>query len=100
MAVGLHLLTAASNGNGTATKMVEHRFGNVNRRFSYTIYITGTFDSATVTLEGSHDNSTWVAITDASWTAAAVTNIEFYGTWLRGVVASGSGSESITMVLV
>ena len=61
---GRHLLTAASNGNGTAVKMVEHAFGNVNRRFSYTIHIYGTFDTATVTLEGSHDNVTFTAITD------------------------------------
>ena len=98
---GRHLLTAASNGNGTAEKMVEHGFGNINKRFSYTIHVYGSdFDGSTVTLEGSHDNITFTAITDASWTAAALTNIEFYGTYLRGVVASGSGSESIDMVLV
>ncbi len=97
---GLQLLSAASNGNGTAKQIVDHSRGNIGKRFSYSIYVYGNWDDATVTLEGSHDNSTFIAITNASWTANATTNIEFYGNYLRGVVASGSGAESINMVLV
>lgn len=101
MAGGLHLLDEASNGNGASKKMVEHGFGNINKRFSYSIYIYGDdFDSATVTLEGSHDNITFIPITNASWMENATTNIEFYGTYLRGVVTGGQGSETITMVMV
>jgi len=99
MAQGLHLLTNASNGNGASKRTVDHSLGNVSKRFSYAIYIYGSFGGATVTLEGSHDDSTWFPITNASWTAKATTNIEFYGNFLRGVVASGSG-ESINMVIV
>ena len=99
MAQGLHLLTAASNGNGASKQMVDHSQGNISKRFSYSIYVYGTFGGATVTLEGSHDDSTWIAITNASWTAKATTNIEFYGNFLRGVVTGGTG-ESINMVLV
>ena len=97
---GFTLLTAAANSTGTAKKIVDHAQGNIGKRFSYSIYIYGTFDGATVTLEGSHDNVTFIAITNASWTANSTTNIEFYGNYLRGKVAGGSGSESITMVLV
>ena len=76
MSEGLHLLTAAGAGNGASKKMVNHEFGNVNKRFSHSIYVYGTFGGSTVTLEGSHDNVTFIAITNASWTADATTNIE------------------------
>lgn len=99
MSQGLHLLTAAGAGNGTAKQITHHEFGNVSKRFSYSIYIYGSFGGSTVTLEGSHDNVTFIAITNASWTTDATTNIEFYGNYLRGVVTGGSG-QSVNMVLV
>ena len=99
MSQGLHLLTAASNGNGTSKRMVDHSFGNVAKRFSYSVYVFGTFGGATVTLEGSHDDSTFIEIPNASWTVNATTNIEFYGNFLRGVVTGGTG-ESINLVIV
>ena len=99
MAQGLHLLTAAGAGNGTSFQITHHELGNVSKRFSYSIYIYGTFGGSTVTLEGSHDDSTFIPITNASWTANATTNIEFYGIYLRGVVTGGSG-QSVNMVLV
>ena len=99
MSQGLHLLTAAGAGAGTAIQMVDHASGNISKRFSYSIYVYGTFGGSTVTLEGSHDNVTFIPITNASWTANATTNIEFYGNYLKGVVTGGSG-QSINMVLV
>ncbi len=96
------LLTAASNGNGTSKKMVDHAFGNIAKRFSYSVYVwtDSTFDNATVKLQGSPDDTKWFDIPNASWTADATTNIEFYGTYLRGTVDSGSGSESINLVII
>ncbi len=94
------LLTAASNGNGTSKKMVDHSFGNIAKRFSYSLYVYGTFNDATVKLQGSPDDTNWFDIPNASWTADATTNVEFYGNYLRGVVTSGLGSESINLVIV
>ena len=99
MAQGLHLLTAASNGDGASSQMVDHSMGNIAKRFSYAVYVFGNFGGATVTLEGSHDDFTFIAIPNASWTDNATTNIEFYGNYLRGVVTGGTG-ESINLVLV
>lgn len=97
---GFILLTAATNGNGTSKQIpAANERGFIPKRFSYSLYVTGTFGGATVTLEGSADDITFVAIPNASFTAASTTNIEFYGNFLRGVVTGGTG-ESIDMVLI
>lgn len=97
--MALKLLVAASNGNGSSKQLVFPEQGNVNKRYSYTVYIYGTFNSATVKLQGSPDDSNWFDIPNASWTAKATTNVEFYGIYLRGVVTGGS-SPSIDLRIV
>ena len=97
------LATTQANGTTTAVKIVEHERGQIPKRFSYGLYIFGTVDSADIKLQASHDNVTFVdisggAFTNAQWPTA--TNLEFYGNWIRVVVANGLGSESANVVMV
>lgn len=51
----------AENANGAALRVADFR--------DKTIHVSGTFD-CTVTLQGTLDGSTWVAITDGAFTDA------------------------------
>ena len=66
-----------------------------------TVYITGTFDSATVTLEASPDDgTTWAPVAGVSATAATVVTVDLVATAIRGVVAGSTTAASISMQVV
>ena len=97
------LATTQANGTTTAVKIVEHERGHIPKRFSYGLFIFGTVDSADIQLEASHDNVTFVNVAGGDFANTAwpiATNLEFYGNFIRVVVANGLGSESVNVVMV
>jgi len=77
------LLTAAANGTGSAVP------GFFTDKAS--LYVSGTFGGATVTLEASPDDgTTWVPVNGVSVTAATVLTIDLVATQVRGVVTGGT----------
>lgn len=84
----MRLLTAAAAGNGASLQV--RPIGN-KYNYLYTLYVYGTFDGATFTLEISPDNgTTWFTVPNTSVTAKSVLNVEFKSTHVRGVVTGGT----------
>lgn len=86
-------LTAA-NAAGTAIEMP----GSSDR----SVQIDGTFDSATVVLQGSNDGSTWFTLTDPqgnaiSKTSAALEMISELTRYIRPSTSGGGGSQSVNV---
>lgn len=69
-----------------------------------TAQVVGTFNGATVTLQGSLDGSNWASLTDAQGNAIAMTSAGLEAVtelvrYVRPVVTGGSGA-SITVMLM
>ena len=69
------------------------------------VQIEGTFDSATVVLEGSNDGTNWKTLTDPqgnaiSKTAAAIEAIEENTRYVRPNSSGGGATQSITVTLL
>lgn len=61
-----------------------------------TLYAFGTFDSATVKLQASPDKgTTWLDVTDASFTAAGMLRLDFAASQIRANI-SGGGADTIS----
>lgn len=98
MGAGTILATAQGNGT-TASKQVRVPL-SLRESHLRTLYVYGTFDTATVTLQASHNNVDFFAVTGAdAITAKTAINVEMRAAWFRVVVASGNGSEAIDVVL-
>jgi len=86
-------LTWATMGNadtGTAAAVPSYS--------DKTVHITGTFGSATVTIQGSNDNVNWTTLTDIQGTALAVTAddislIAENPLYIRPITAGGTGTD-------
>ncbi len=90
------LLTAAANGDGATINVP--RFAHAHESHLRTLFVWGTFDSATVKFQISPDNTNWFDVPNAdAITAVATMNVEFRAPFMRGTVASGLGSEAINM---
>lgn len=90
------LLTAA-NEVGNAVEMT----GSADR----SVQIIGTFDSATVVIQGSNDGTNWASLTDPqgnaiSKTAAALEAISELTRYVRPLTSGGGGSQSLTVLLL
>lgn len=60
-----------------------------------TVSATGTWDGATLTYEISMDDTTWVAVSDATFTADGIANVQLApGTYIRATLSS-VGTTSI-----
>jgi phage baseplate assembly protein gpV len=90
------LLNAAPAGNGAADPC-----RNLNKyNYLYTLYVFGTFDGATFTLEVTPDNgTTWFTVPSTNVTVKSVMNVEFKATHVRGVVTGGT-APAINAVLI
>ena len=66
----------------------------------YTLLVTGVFNGATVTLEGSSDNSTFSAL-GSSTTVTVVGQVNFQTAvpYLRATVSAVGGSTSLTIAI-
>jgi hypothetical protein len=69
---------------------------------AWTLYITGTFDSADVTIAISSDGgTTYTNVPDAiALNAATVLNMQFRATHVRAVIANSTTAASLTVVLM
>lgn len=69
------------------------------------VQVTGTFDSATVTLAGSNDGTNWVTLKDMSGdaislTAAGLIDFSSASLYLAPQFSGGGGSQDIDVILV
>lgn len=88
-------LTAA-NSAGDAVSLPEYADRSVQ--------VIGTFDSATVVLQGSNDGTNWVTLTDPqgnviSATSAKLEQIEEATLYVRPSTSGGGGSQSVSVIL-
>jgi hypothetical protein len=84
----------ADTGSGT-------EFGQYPDR---TIGVYGTFGGATVTIQGSMDNSTWSTLNDykgnaLTYTAAGISLIAENPLYIRAITSGGSGSSINVIIL-
>ncbi|MAF24529.1 hypothetical protein CL634_02995 [bacterium] len=81
------VLTSAVSGNSTAVQWV----GGIGQ-----MVVTGTFDSATVSLQMSPDDgSTWITVSGSSLTSADCKNFDLNSCDLRLAITSAGASTSI-----
>jgi hypothetical protein len=85
----MQLLQAATSNTTTA----------VHENYSYlqTVFCWGTFNGATVTLQGSPEGTEWFDIT--SFTAKGVIGIGLSVRFLRAVITSAGASTSVTLLV-
>ena len=86
----MKLLEAAGNGNGTSFEL--NTGGRRNKENLRTVFCSGTFGGATVTVEISLDEVTWFPVASVSFTALGAVNMEARAIYIRGVVTGGTGS--------
>lgn len=88
------LLSASANATGATTLFN----GPLNEAMWLIAY--GTWNSATAKLQYSPDaGTTWIDVTDASFTANGIVRLFLCGGHIRGVLSGGGGSESVTLEL-
>jgi hypothetical protein len=83
-----------TDGNGTALPL--NATGSRLNSMIHTVYVYGTFDGCTVKIQASLDNSTWIDITNASYTTAKVDNITINTNYIRAVVSNDGASTSVS----
>jgi hypothetical protein len=97
----VHVITwtplTSANAAGTAVQMP----GSADR----TVQITGTFDSATVVMQGSLDGTNWFTLGDPqgntiSKTSAALEAISELVRYIRPSTSGGGGTQSLTVMLL
>lgn len=69
------------------------------------VQVTGTFDSATVTIEGSNDGTTWATLSDQvgddlSFTAAGIAMVAELTRYIRPAVSDSGGSADIDVTML
>ena len=98
---GTLLCSAQANGTSTAVAFGSESL-NIRKSQLRSLFVTGTWDSATFKLQASADGgTTYVDVVGAdSITVNKLVNVEVRCTHFRCVVSGGGGSESITTRLV
>jgi len=90
------LCKSQTNGTSDVVKMDRSSY---NYR-SGSIYVSGTFNGATVQLQASPDDgTTWFDVTGGSFTSKEAKELSISATHLRVDVSGGGGSESINVWL-
>jgi len=84
----MKLLTDSGNATGAANEI--RQWGNRELGHLFTLFVWGTFNSATVTMQISPDSTNWFDVSGVSLTAAAAINVEFRARYVRAVVAGGA----------
>lgn len=69
------------------------------------IQVVGTFDSATVVLQGSNDGTNWATLTDGlgnavSFTATGLKQVYEITRYVRPSTSGGGGSQSVSVYFV
>ena len=92
---------ASAQANGNSTGVAISRFAHLFESRLRTLFVNGTFDSATVKFQISIDDSTYFDVSGAdAITAKTLINVEFRAPFVRVNVAGGGGSEAIDAWLV
>lgn len=92
---------ASTQANGSSTGVEISRYANINESHLKTLFVTGTFNGATVKYQISNDDTTYYDVTDAdAITADKVINVEHRAKFHRVNVAGGGGSEAIDAYVV
>jgi hypothetical protein len=70
-----------------------------------TVHVTGTFDSATVTIQGSNDGTNWATLNDVAgapltFTAAGMRTIREAPYYTRAITSGGGGTTDVNVVIV
>lgn len=91
------LATAQGNGNAAAVDVISP--GHLYKSHLRTLFVWGTWDSATVKLQMTPDGTTWFDVTGASFTTDGTLNVEFRAKQMRINVAGGLGSASINAII-
>jgi len=70
-----------------------------------TVQVIGTFDTATITIQGSNDNTNWFTLTELDgtalvWTAAYGAAISESPWYIRPLVSSVGGSTDLDVLLL
>lgn len=87
-------LNRTTNGSGTAIPVPVSEQGGFLHR---TIYILGTLDGATFTLEATPDGTNWVDVPDSDSVLPSPVNVVVRAKELRGKLAGGGGSMDVTV---
>ena len=87
----------SSNNNGSLVELVEWA--------DRTVQVIGTFDSATLLLQGSNNGLIWVTLSDAAsspltFTSAGLSEILEVPRYVRPSTSGGGGSQDIDVLLV
>lgn len=83
-----------TNATGAAIDVPVSEQGGFLHR---TIYITGTMDGATFSLEATADGSNYVTVPDSDSVLPSPVNLVVRAKKLRGVLAGGGGSMDVTV---
>ena len=87
----------ASNNNGSLVELVEWA--------DRTVQVIGTFDSATLLLQGSNNGTNWETLSDAassplSFASARLSEILEVPRYVRPSTSGGGGSQDLDVLLV
>lgn len=85
-----------TNATGAAKAVPVSEQGGFLHR---TIYITGTLDGATFTLQATADGTNWVDVPDSDTTLPSPVNVVIRAKQVRGVLAGGGASLDATVQL-
>lgn len=97
---GVHMIQWLTMGDADTGTSIEMP-GSSDR----SVQIAGTFDSATVVLQGSNDGTNWATLTDPqgnaiSKTGAAIEMITELTRYIRPVTSGGQGSTDIDVTVL
>lgn len=88
----------SSNANGASYQPIRMRF------VAAAVQVTGTFDSATVVMQGSNDGTNWETLLDTngasiSFTSAGFAELSTSFLYVRPSTSGGSGSQDIDVIV-
>jgi len=99
MADEQRIATAQANGQSTAIEISRHT--HIIESHLRTLFVFGTFDSATVIYQISPDNVLWFNVANAdSITVATAINVEHRGKFHRISVSGGVSVEAIDAIVM
>lgn len=85
------------NGATTNTSGTKALSPTPSKAASGDLFISGTFDGATVTLYGSMDNTTFAAYASGVFTAPTIYRLETRMRYLKATITGAGGSTNISV---
>ena len=92
---------ASAQANGDSTGVEVSRYASLAESHLRTLFVSGTFNGATVKYQLSNDDVTYYDVADAdAITAKKVINVEHRAKFHRINVTGGGGSEAIDAYVI